>query len=382
MSKLYKFYGREDVWTTGNPRYSFFTKSYPHRDSESLLPYAKNCNGTVRHSNFSIGSYVHNTTASKMVHELDLNLILREYDLLGGVHITYESDTIDELDHVELAVGDAVFRHSMDDLLMIGDMGHFNNVVRVKGGRKIIVSLPVGLFKDTLSWVKISTGIKVVLRLEFTRDIQPRVDLKVANIDSEEKRRHDILTNYNYGERDKITDLTVYHEKLTLPDFVNGKARLDLKSVKFGMKGILLSMPSTIPPVIKSATVHIKQGDKVTDVVYDTYQLVCMNKVMYREKMKLGDNWYFIPFSLNDDYHPSGDRFSIDMDEFYVEFELVDNVLEVTNMNSVNNNRVIVNQHRAVVYHVVDKQLKCEFMTLSGSSRLGNPVSLGESIHM
>src|SRR3990172_4929562 len=89
-NSLMKFYGKDDVYTTGNPVFSFFDKRSECFNYWKYVD-AVNKNRIARHTNFSTVNFKHEVDDVKSNYTFDLNEILGKFDLIGAIFIYFFS---------------------------------------------------------------------------------------------------------------------------------------------------------------------------------------------------------------------------------------------------------------------------------------------------
>ena len=250
-----------------------------------------------------------------------------------------------------------------------------------------IINLPVPLFDNEASWIKLLTGLDITLKIKLVDVFSIRVDFKVVKLDAEESRRHDIgqiLTTKYYlqlNETERLNKIktmrfycgTRYNQTITYKCPINNLISTPINNIHLGLKTLTwyytMNDGIILDKIIKNVTICVKDESRnlETKIKQDHHQLTISNQIHAMNKIIPGT--YMYNFSLHPTKtHPSGDLFVNDY-EICIEHELSDEFLNDFPNTSQIGIKMITNELR-VMHHYLDLQqnkVKCKFIKLSNA---------------
>ena len=379
-----KFYSKEDAFITGDPQFSFFDRT------SSCVNYfryidAEKRNVISRHTHFRLENIAYEEKNSD-IYNINLTQLLNGFNLLGGIVITIEHNNNDEqmIDKIDLILDDVIFTY--DQLLLFKSAttsGARDPPIIYRCQTTTIINLPVPLFDNEASWIKLLTGLDITLKIKLVDVFSIRVDFKVVKLDAEESRRHDIgqilTTKYylqlNETERlNKIKNLrfdcgTRYNQTTTYKYPINNLISTPINNIHLGLKTLTwyytMNDDIILDKIIKNVTICVKDESRnlETKIKQDHHQLTISNQIHAMNKIIPGA--YMYNFSLHPTKtHPSGDLFVNDY-EICIEHELSDEFLNDFPNTSQISIMIITNEFRLMHYYLEQNKAKCKFIKLS-----------------
>ena len=381
-----KFYGKEDVSITGNPQFSFFDRTSPCFNYFRYID-AEKRNMISRHTHFRLENIAYEEKNSN-IYNINLTQLLNGFNLLGGIVITIEhnnEEIVEKIvDKIDLILDDVIFTY--DPLLLFKSATCPRDTPIIYQDKTMtIINLPVPLFDNEASWIKLLTGLDITLKIKLVDVFSIRVDFKVVKLDVEESRRHDIgqiLTTKYYlelNETKKLNEIknmrfdcgTRYNQMTTYKCPINNLLVTPIDNIHLGLKTLTwyytMNDGIILEKIIKNVTICIKnESQKLeTKIKHDHYQLTVSNQIHAMNKIIPGA--YMYNFSLHPtETHPSGDLF-VNNFEIWIEHELCDDFLNKFPDTSQISIKMITNEFRLMRYYLDLEQnkAKCKFIKLS-----------------
>ena len=378
-----KFYSKEDAFITGDPQFSFFDRT------SSCVNYfryidAEKRNVISRHTHFRLENIAYEEKNSD-IYNINLTQLLNGFNLLGGIVITIEHNNNDEqmIDKIDLILDDVIFTY--DQLLLFKSAttgGARETPIHYQSKTMTIINLPVPLFDNEASWIKLLTGLDITLTIKLAGVFSIRVDFKVVKLDREESRRHDIgqiLTTEYYlrlNETERLNEIktmrfycgTRYNQMTTYKCPINNLISTPINNIHLGLKTLTwyytMNDGIILDKIIKNVTICVKDESRnlETKIKQDHHQLTISNQIHAMNKIIPGAHMY--NFSLHPTKtHPSGDLFVNDY-EICIEHELSDEFLNDFPNTSQISIMIITNEFRLMHYYLEQNKAKCKFIKL------------------
>ena len=389
---LIKFYSKEDVDITGNPQFSFFDKTSSYFNYYKYIE-ADYKNQISRHAHFRLENIAYEGKNSN-IYNINLTQLLNGYNLLGGIVITIEHDTEDEkmVDKIDLILDDVIFTYE-SLLLFKSATCQQNTPIIYQDKIMTIINLPVPLFDNEASWIKLLTGLDITLKIKLVDVFLIRVDFKVVKLDAEESRRHNIgqiLTTEYYLQLNEIQRLneiknlrfdcaTRYNQTTTYKCPINNLIKTPINNIHLAVKTLTWYYTINddnilLDKIIKNVTICVKhEAQKLeTKIKQDYHQLTISNQIHAMNKIIPGA--YMYNFSLHPTKtHPSGDLFVNDY-EIWIEHELNEEFLDKLPNTTQISIIMVTNEFRLMRYYLDLEQnkSKCKFIKLSDVHKEGN----------
>ena len=378
---LIKFYGKEDVGITGNPQFSFFDRTSPCFNYFRYFE-AKKRNQISRHTNFRLENIAYEEKNSN-IYNINLTQLLNGFNLLGGIVITIKHNNEDEkmIDKIDLILDDVIFTYE-SLLLFKSATSPQESPIIYQDKTMTIINLPVPLFDNEASWIKLLTGLDITLKIKLVDVFSIRVDFKVVKLDAEESRRHDIgqiLTTKYYlqlNETERLNKIktmrfycgTRYNQTITYKCPINNLISTPINNIHLGLKTLTwyytMNDGIILDKIIKNVTICVKDESRnlETKIKQDHHQLTISNQIHAMNKIIPGAHMY--NFSLHPTKtHPSGDLFVNDY-EICIEHELSDEFLNDFPNTSQISIMIITNEFRLMHYYLEQNKAKCKFIKL------------------
>ena len=175
---LIKFYGKEDVDITGNPQFSFFDRTSPCFNYFRYID-AEKRNVISRHTHFRLENIAYEEKNSA-IYNINLTQLLNGFNLLGGIVITIEHEQM--IDKIDLIVDEVVFTYEPLLLFKSATCPRETPII-YKCETMTIINLPVPLFDNEASWIKLLTGLDITLKIKLVDVFSIRVDFKVVKLE-------------------------------------------------------------------------------------------------------------------------------------------------------------------------------------------------------
>ena len=383
---LIKFYSKEDIDITGNPQFSFFDRTSPCFNYFRYIE-AKKKNQISRYTHFRLENVAYEKKNSN-IYNINLTQLLNGYNLLGGIVITIEhEEMVDKMvDKIDLILDDVIF--SYEQLLLFKSATCIRNTPIIYQNRTMtIINLPVPLFDNEASWIKLLTGMDITLNIKLADVFSIRVDFKVVKLDVEDSRRHDIgqiLTTEYYlrlNETQRLNEIkdvrfdcaTRYNQTTTYKCQINNLIRTPIDNIHLAVKTLTwyyaINDNILLDKIIKNVTICVKHESRnlETKIKQDYHQLAISNKIHAMNKIIPGV--YMYNFSLHPtETHPSGDLFVNDY-EIWIEHELNEEFLDELPNTTQISIIMVTNEFRLMRYYLDLEQnkAKCKFIKLSDS---------------
>lgn len=384
---LIKFYSKEDVDITGNPQFSFFDRTSPCFNYFRYIDATKR-NQISRHAHFRLENIAYEEKNSN-IYNINLTQLLNGYNLLGGIVITIEHDNEDEkmIDKIDLILDDVIFTY--ESLLLFKSATWQQNTPIIYQARTMtIINLPVPLFDNEASWIKLLTGLDITLKIKLADVFSIRVDFKVVKLDVEESRRHNIgqiLTTEYYLQLNEIQRLneikdlrfdcaTRYNQTTTYKCPINNLIITPIDNIHLAVKTLTWYYTINddnilLDKIIKNVTICVKHDAQKleTKIKQDYHQLTISNQIHAMNKIIPGA--YMYNFSLHPTKtHPSGDLFVNDY-EIWIEHELNEEFLDKLPNTTQISIIMVTNEFRLMRYYLDLEQnkAKCKFIKLSNA---------------
>ena len=251
-----------------------------------------------------------------------------------------------------------------------------------------IINLPVPLFDNEASWIKLLTGMDITLNIKLADVFSIRVDFKVVKLDVEDSRRHDIgqiLTTEYYlrlNETQRLNEIkdvrfdcaTRYNQMTTYKCPINNLIKTSIDNIHLAVKTLTWYYTINddnilLDKIIKNVTICVKHESRnlETKIKQDYHQLTISNQIHAMNKIIPGACMY--NFSLHPtETHPSGDLFVNDY-EIWIEHELNEEFLDELPNTTQISIIMVTNEFRLMRYYLDLEQnkAKCKFIKLSDS---------------
>lgn len=285
------------------------------------------------------------------------------------------------IDKIDLILDDVIFTY--DQLLLFKSATCPRETpIIYKSETMTIINLPVPLFDNEASWIKLLTGLDITLKIKLVDVFSIRVDFKVVKLDAEESRRHDIgqiLTTEYYlrlNETERLNEIktmrfycgTRYNQMTTYKCPINNLISTPINNIHLGLKTLTwyytMNDGIILDKIIKNVTICVKDESRnlETKIKQDHHQLTISNQIHAMNKIIPGAHMY--NFSLHPTKtHPSGDLFVNDY-EICIEHELSDEFLNDFPNTSQISIMIITNEFRLMHYYLEQNKAKCKFIKL------------------
>lgn len=361
-----KFYGRENVYTSGNPKISFFdTRTNYHSNLNQTLEKNK----LVSHTHF----VMHNVKyfANSLCHKINLNKLFDDnyHHLLGGVCITiYGENNMESLENIVLSIDEAMFEFNLDKLGFLNKFAKHSMFYKNDTDKYVVIDLPIELFKNPQTWINLISAPEINLNITFLKETSIRCDFKIAQLDYEEKRNLDLKYYFSSNiYTNPISDVPIIHHELKEVKLENNLMKIDLSDQRFGIKSLAWTyvVDGHFIPLeekyIDNAVLRVKDEKNFLNFEQDSHQLLCTNHINTYHTIIRGLSIF--PISLNpNNYHPSGDFFLNDSCTTL----LISTKFEEEILKLGLNCQLLINHTRILRYYV-DKsgKTRCKFCTIT-----------------
>ena len=347
----------------------------------------KKKNQISRHTNFRLENIAYEKKNSN-IYNINLTQLLNGYNLLGGIVITIEhEEMVDKMvDKIDLILDDVIF--SYEQLLLFKSATCVRDTPIIYQDRTMtIINLPVPLFDNEASWIKLLTGMDITLNIKLADVFSIRVDFKVVKLDVEDSRRHDIgqiLTTEYYlrlNETQRLNEIKDvrfdcairYNQTTTYKCQINNLIRTPIDNIHLAVKTLTwyyaINDNILLDKIIKNVTICVKHESRnlETKIKQDYHQLTISNQIHAMNKIIPGV--YMYNFSLHPtETQPSGDLFVNDY-EIWMEHELNEEFLDELPNTTQISIIMVTNEFRLMRYYLDLEQnkAKCKFIKLSDS---------------
>ena len=192
---------------TGFPKFSYFNSKII--DSCGTYIHAINCNKISTHTNFNVENIKYEPEEISNNYKINLTELLGngKYSLIGGLqiylHKVIDCDYVNMhnaceiIKNIKLNIDDVYFEYDYIKLLLNNKMFQTSEIYINRNLNYTSFLLPIELFEQKDTWINIENNVPVILKLEFKEDIKIRIDFRVVNLDTEEKRRINFNINKN-----------------------------------------------------------------------------------------------------------------------------------------------------------------------------------------
>ena len=102
---------------------------------------------------------------SRIIYNINLTQLLNGFNLLGGIVITIEHEQM--VDKIDLIIDDVVFTYE-PLLLFKSSTCPRETPIIYKCETMTIINLPVPLFDNEASWIKLLTGLDITLKIKLS----------------------------------------------------------------------------------------------------------------------------------------------------------------------------------------------------------------------
>jgi hypothetical protein len=359
IKTLKDYYGSEDVYTTGCPKFSFFNKRSQIFNYYSYIT-GLDKNQIVTHTNFCRNNVKHDISVLSNQYILNVNNILnnKQHHLIHGITIYLFNSDISSIHNIQLKIGDVIFEYDLCTLSFI-DKKYSPVFFKFEEKDCSYIKLPVELFEDTQTWINLTFDIPIELTINLYSQVKIRVDFLTITLDFEEERRYNI--NYSKQSYDCIIRHNNIMELNVKNMTIENKITFDLSNIKDGIKELSLFFKVNDNFVIDYEFVeNIKLCVNETEITQDALQLLCSNKIDNNNKTRF---IYEFPLSLfPKSFHPSGDFFVNDFNvSLIVSLGEIPKETLYDNMSLV----LVINKMKLIRYYIDENNdCKCKWIHL------------------